>query len=348
LVSQVGVSGWCLRLVSQVGVSGWCLRLVSLLGVSTWCLCHQRWTHTTTHNITHTKKNFSHEHQLRSHIDHQRSLNDAHYDRQRYTGWVRQCTTYMHTSITPIYIYICILLLPQVPTTIILQPQSSSPHTIHSLQLLPKHLTSHQSSSLNHHSLQKKFLSPHHQHSIQHHSPKNFSHHHQHSTPFIIDHQSSIIIIQPQTPSISMPSLWTPKSPQNPYFRPLPPYPHPLDFRDPRGLPAPTKLHRIAPRIAPSNTIIPSPFNHHHSFIIHHHSITIIHSSSSFNHLYITTLVNPTPNTITSYTSMVGYSGWCLRLVSQVGVSGWCLRLVSQVGVSGWCLWEPQIWHLNK
>jgi hypothetical protein len=164
-----------------------------------------------------------------------------------------------------------------------------------------------------------------------------------------------------------------PKKPPKPLLStPTPRTPKPPDFRGrgtsctctfctqsaPQMHPQTPSFHHHSITIIHSSSIIiqsPSYIHHHHSFII------IIHSSSSFNHLYITTLVNPTPNTITSYTSMVGYSGWCLRLVSQVGVSGWCLRLVSQVGVSGWCLrlvsqvgvsgwclWEPQIWHLNK
>jgi hypothetical protein len=346
--------------------------LVSLLGVSTWCLCHQLRssiidelpsTITNDHTTMHTTITI-------------RSLNDAHYDRQRYTGWVRQCTTYMHTSITPIYIYIYVYF--STPGTII-HHQSSSIHSSSITNDHSHHNTKHTTTDTTHHSsLTPKKISLTSSSTLDTTSliithQKNFSHHHQHSTPFIIDHQSSIIIIEPQTPSISMPSLWTPKSPQNPYFRPLPPYPHPPRFQGPPGT---SCTHQTAPNCTPNCTLKhhhsitiqspsfihhPSSFNHHHSFIIHHHSITIIHSSSSFNHLYITTLVNPTPNTITSYTSMVGYSGWCLRLVSQVGVSGWCLRLVSQVGVSGWCLrlvsqvgvsgwclWEPQIWHLNK
>ena len=119
---------------------------------------------------------------------------------------------------------------------------------------------------------------------------KKFSHHHQHSTPFIIDHQSSIIIIEPQTPSISMPSLWTPKSPQNPYFRPLPPGPQNPPISGVGGLPA--RAHS-APKVHPKCTlkhhhsiIIPSPsFIHHPSSFNHHHtSIIIIHSSSSYTH----------------------------------------------------------------
>src|SRR5215208_3137226 len=110
LVSHVGVSGWCLRLVSQVGVSGWCLRLVSQVGVSGWCLRLVSLSSTmdthTTYNITHTKKNFSRRHQLRSpsSITNDHSTMHTTIDNDTLGGSVNAPHTCTHQS--PLYIYI--------------------------------------------------------------------------------------------------------------------------------------------------------------------------------------------------------------------------------------------------